>query len=88
MKMEDFGMTEEIWIFRGTWSEVVRVRDERMESGRIESQARLMNARSIHSRVGLILRLDQVYWRSMRGSSMRERSLIVSLKAAASLALK
>jgi hypothetical protein len=61
MKMEDFGMTEEIWIFRGTWSEVVRVRDERMESGRIESQARLMNARSIRSRVGLILRLDQVY---------------------------
>jgi hypothetical protein len=40
LKMDDLGTVEEIWICRGTWSEVVRVRDERMELGRIESQAR------------------------------------------------
>lgn len=71
-------------ILRGTWSDVVRVRDERMVFGRSSSQHKLMKALSSHSKVGLALLLDLVKFLSRRGSSMRHMSLIQSLKESAS----
>ena len=85
-------MVVEISIFRGTWSEVVLVREERTVPGSISSQARLMNTLSSRSRVGELRLLDQVKLLSRRGNSMRHRrgnstrhiSLMQSLNASAS----
>jgi hypothetical protein len=73
---------------RGTWSEVSCVREERLEEGKREFQAWLMNTLSRRIRVGTFLLLDQVNWRSRRGSSINPRRLIVSLKMLASEAEK
>jgi hypothetical protein len=51
-------MDVEISIFRGTWSDVRLVREERIVEGKISSQARLMKTRSSLSKVGVARRLD------------------------------
>jgi len=74
----------EISILRGTWSEVERVREERLVFGGVASQDKLMKARSSLSSVGIARLLDQVKLLSRRGSSIRQGSWITSLKASAS----
>jgi hypothetical protein len=74
----------EIVAIRGTWSEVSRVREAREEEGKAAFQAWLMNMRSSQTRVGVSLRFDQVNSRSCRGSMMRARLFILSLKREAS----
>ena len=46
---------------RGMWSDVKRVREKREEFGKASAQAKLKKARSIRSRVGVTVLLDQVY---------------------------
>jgi hypothetical protein len=55
-----FGMRVEIVAMSGTWSEVSRESEERVEVGNIEFQAWLIRTRSSRTRVGTALRLDQV----------------------------
>ena len=64
-----------------------RVRDVSEELGKASAQAKLKKARSMRSRVGVVLLLDQVNWRSRSGNSMRASSSIVWLKALASVCL-
>jgi hypothetical protein len=59
LKTVDFGTDVETSILSGTWSEVVRVIEDKTVLGRLSSQVRLIKARSSLSRVGVARRLDQ-----------------------------
>src|SRR3954470_7615194 len=73
---------------QGTWSDVYRVREERVLFGNFPSQVKLKKAWSSFSRVGLRRLLVLMKFRSRRGSSMSWREFIVSLKRWASEAWK
>jgi hypothetical protein len=55
-----FGIRVEIVAMSGTWSEVSRDSEERVEVGNIKFQVWLMRTRSSRTRVGDALRFDQV----------------------------
>jgi hypothetical protein len=67
---------------------VKRVREDREELGKRWFQAMFTKTLSMRWSVGSCQLLDQVYSRSVRGSLIRARLLITSLKASASSCLK
>src|SRR4051812_38751676 len=69
---------------RGTWSEEKRVREDKVEFGKLSSQARLKKALSRRSRVGVWRLLDQVKVLSRSGSSISCRSEMAVLNISAS----
>lgn len=81
-------MCEETFTISGTWSDVNRVREERLEFGKQSSHARLIKVLSRRSRVGLSLLFDHVKDRPSSGSSMRLRLVMVWLNIWASEAWK
>ena len=83
-KKPPLGIIVEIFAMRGTWSEVARVMEVKAEEGKRSFQAWLIKTLSRRTSVGLDRMFDQVNWRSLRGSSIRPRLLIVSLKSSAS----
>jgi hypothetical protein len=58
--MVERGMSDEIVARSGTWSEVLRVREDREEEGKEEFQALLIRTLSSLISVGESLQLDQV----------------------------
>ncbi len=82
-KIWALGMEEETDRRRGTWSEVVLVQEERVEFRKMSFQPWLMKTLSSFAKIGKSYLLDQVYNLSGRGSSKRERELMVWLKSLA-----
>ena len=58
--MRVLGAAEEIDATRGTWSDVERVKDERVEVGNLASHDTLTRTRSSRARIGEDWRLDHV----------------------------
>jgi hypothetical protein len=82
------GALVEVERWRGTWSEVGRQEEVRVESGRAKLHSGLTKTLSRRARIGGSCWLDQVNWRSRRGISISPRLLIKSLKREASEELK